>query len=154
MCSSRRERSDVEHVDTNIWCLRGADVNPAAVEALRRANALRPREKRVRDFGWTSEGKLWIATVVPASTQTFVFGAPSGTRSLLARRKFAALSHDGVPFGTLGVTRDGSVYGLSAFQNQSGCDPGDILVIEFDLTESRVALVLGDEELLDRYAPE
>jgi hypothetical protein len=129
-------------------------VNPAAVEALRKANALRPREKRVRDFGWTSEGKLWIATVVPASTQTFVFGAPAGTRSFLAGQKFAAFSHDGVPFGTVGVTQDGSVYGLSTFQSQSGCDPGDILVFEFDLAESRVTLVLGDEELLDRYAPE
>jgi hypothetical protein len=144
----------VEHVDINIWCLRGVDVNPAAVEALRRANALRPRERRVRDFGWTPDGKLWIATVVPESTQTFVFGAPAGTRAFLAGQKFAAFSHDGVPFGTLGVTQDGSVYGLSTFQNQSDCDPGDILVFEFDLAESKATLVLGDEELLDRYASE
>jgi hypothetical protein len=144
----------VEHVDVNIWCLRGADVNPAAVEALRRANALRPREKRVRDFGWTPDGKLWIATVVPPSTQTFVFSAPAGTRSFLAGRKFAAVSHDAVPYGTLGVTDDGMVYGLSTFQSQSDCDPGDILVFEFDLAESKATLILGDEELLDRYASE
>jgi len=144
----------IEHLDTNIWTLRGADINPAAVEAIRRANALRPRERRVRDFGWTKDGYLWIATVVPPVIQTFVFGCPPGSRPYIARRKFAAVMRDGTPCGTIGVTEDGMVYGFGIFQQISGCEPGDILVVEFNLSDTKATLVLGDEELLDLYGSE
>lgn len=144
----------VEHVDTNIWTLRGADVNPAAIEALRHANALRPRERRVRDFGWTAEGNLWIAAIVPPITQPFVFGSPPGSRAYLAGNKFSATIVDGTPCGTLGVTEDGTVYGFSTFQQVSGCDPGDVLVVEFNLSDRTAKLVLGSEELLDLYGAE
>jgi hypothetical protein len=143
-----------EHIDTNIWTLRGADINPAAVEALRRANALRPRERRVRDFGWTPEGALWVAAVVPPVVQTFVFGAPPGSRAYLAGQKFPAFMHDGIPCGTIGITEDGTVYGFSSFQQISGCEPGDIMVVEFNLSDRKATLVLGDEELLDLYGSE
>lgn len=144
----------VEHVDVNIWTLRGADVNPAAVEALRQANALRPREKRVRDFGWTADGNLWIAAVVPPITQPFVFGCPPGSRPYVAGQRFSALMRDGTPCGAVGVTEDGTVYGFSTFQQLSGCDPGDIVVVEFNLGDRNATLVLGNEELLDRYGAE
>jgi hypothetical protein len=143
-----------EHVDTNIWTLRGADINPAAVEALRRANALRPRERRVRDFGWTPGGNLWVAAVIPPLVQTFVFGSPPGARSYVAGQKFAAFMHDGIPCGTIGITEDGTVYGFGTFQQISSCEPGDILVVEFNLSDRKATLILGDEELLDLYGSE
>lgn len=144
----------VEHVDTNIWTLRGADINPAAVEALRRANALRPRERRVRNFGWTPSGELWIAAVIPPATQTFVFGCPPGARSYIAGQKFGAVLPDGTPCGTIGVTDEGTVYGFGTLQQISGCESGDILVVEFSLSAGKTTLILGDEELLDRYGCE
>jgi hypothetical protein len=144
----------LEHIDTNIWTLRGSDVNPSAIEALRQANALRPRETRVRDFGWTANGNLWVAAVVPPITQPFVFNCPPGSRSYLAGHKFRAVMQDGMPCGTLGVTDDGTVYGFNAFQQLSNCDPGDIAVVEFSLSESHATLVVGNEELIDLYAPE
>jgi hypothetical protein len=144
----------VEHIDTNIWTLRGSDVNPAAVEALRRSNALRPKEKRVRDFGWTADGSLWIAAVVPPITQPFVFGCPPGSRAFLAGQSFHAALRDSTPCGNVRITEDGMAYGLGTFQQVSGCDPGDIVVVEFNLSDRQATLILGDEELLDRYTAE
>ncbi len=141
----------VEHVDTNIWALRGADVNPAAVEALRKANALRPKEVRIRNYGWTADGRLWIAAVVPPATQAAVIGCPAGSREYLAGRKFVAAMPDGTPCGTLGVTKDGVAYGFATFQRLSGCDPGDVVVVEFNLEASTATLILGNDELLDTY---
>ena len=141
----------VEHIDTNIWTLRGADINPAAVEALRQANALRPKERRVRDFGWTADGRLWVAAVVPPMTQPFVFGCPQGTGDYLSGQVFSAVMRDSTPCGNIRVTTEGMVHGFNMFQQISGCDAGDIVVIEFDLTDQTATLMLGDEELLDRY---
>ena len=45
-----------------MWALRGVQVDPAAVEAVRQANAMRPRERRTLDFGWSPAGGLWMAT--------------------------------------------------------------------------------------------
>ncbi len=142
----------LEHIDTNIWTLRGSDVNPAAVEAVRQANALRPKEKRVREFGWTRNGCLWIAAVIPPITQPFVFGCPQGTRAYLAGQVFAGVMRDSTPCGKIRVTEEGNVHGFSVFQQISGCESGDIVVIEFNLTDQKATLLLGDEEFLDRYS--
>jgi hypothetical protein len=48
----------IVHLGTDIWSLRGVRVDPAAVEAVRSANVLRPREKRVLDHGWAVDGRL------------------------------------------------------------------------------------------------
>lgn len=144
----------LEHIDTNIWTLRGSDVNPAAIEALREANAMRPRERRIRDFGWTADGNLWVAAVVPPITQPFVFNCPPGCRRYLAGHKFPASLRDGTSCGRLGVTDDGSVYGFSTFRQLSNCDPGDIVIAEFNLGDSRATLILGNDELIDLYCPE
>src|SRR5439155_21479337 len=42
----------LEHLGTDIWSLRGIHVSPVAVDALRQANAARPRERVVEDYGW------------------------------------------------------------------------------------------------------
>src|SRR5262245_17117193 len=57
----------VLHLGTDVWCLRGVHVDPAAVEAVREANALRQKEKRVLDHGWAPDGQLWLAARIPAA---------------------------------------------------------------------------------------
>ena len=42
----------VEHPGTGLWTLRAVHVDPAAVEAVRAENALRPRQKKIVDYGW------------------------------------------------------------------------------------------------------
>lgn len=140
----------LSHVDLNIWTLRGVDVNPAAIEALRTANALRPREKRLQDYGWTTDGKIWIATRIPELYESYVCGCPGSVLKFLQGRKFKAFGEDGLEYGTIGFTEDhSSSYGYNPFLQRVGAERGDILISEFDLTDETVILRIGDLELLD-----
>ena len=140
----------LSHVDLNIWALRGVDVNPAAVEALRVANALRPREKRLQDYGWTTDGKIWIATRIPELYENFVYGCPGSVLRFLKGRRFNAFGDDGLAYGTIAFSEShGTSYGYNPFLRRVGAEQGDILISEFDLNAENVTLRIGDFELLD-----
>ena len=140
----------LSHVDLNIWTLRGVDVNPAAVEALRAANALRPREKRLQDYGWTTDGRIWIATRIPELYESYVCGCPGAVVRFLQGRRFRALGEDGLEYGTIGFSESPSTsYGYNPFLHRVGAEQGDILISEFDLNADIVTLKIGDFELLD-----
>jgi hypothetical protein len=142
------------HLGTDIWSLRGVRVDPAAVEAVRAANALREREKRVLDHGWTPEGLLWVAARLPAAHgDNLVFGIPGAIRNYLAGRQFSVTDEDGIPHGTVRVNDEGTSYGFGSFLRQRGADEGDILVAEFDLSGGAVLMRLGDDELLEEMSP-
>jgi len=139
----------VDHVETNIWTLRGVSVEPVAISAVREMNAQKPRQKRVRDFGWTAGGNIWISVITPEYAPMSVFGVPGGVKKILASQKFRAVSANGKEFGTVGITDDGTAYGYQPFLKQSGADEGDMFILEFDLESESVILRLGDESLLD-----
>lgn len=140
----------LDHVDTNIWTLRGVVVDPASIAVVRDLNAQKPRHKRVRDFGWTSDGNVWISVVTPAYTYMSVFGVPGAIKKFLAGQKFRALSHGGKDVGNVGITDAGTAYGYQPFLKQFGADEGDTFLLEFDLEKEIVILRLGDESLLDQ----
>jgi hypothetical protein len=143
------------HLGTDLWSLRGIRVDPAAVEALREANALRPREKRILDHGWTPDGNLWLATRIPgAHIPNVVVGIPSAIRSYLIGRQFDARDEDDVSHGTIRINDEGASYGFSPFLRQRGADEGDILITEFDLSSGNALLRLGDDEILEEMSPE
>jgi hypothetical protein len=124
------------HLGTDIWSLRGVHVDPAAVEAVRNSNALRQKERRVLDHGWTSSGQLWVATRLPSAHSKFTFGIPGPIRRFLAGRQFAASDDHGVGHGQIRINDEGTSYGFGAFVRQRGGDEGDILIAEFDLETS------------------
>ncbi len=143
------------HLGTDVWSLRGVRVDPAAVEAVRSANALRQKEKRVLDHGWTGDGQLWVATRLPAQhSGSFGFGIPVAIKRYLAGRQFAATDDDGILHGTVRINEEGISHGFAPFLRQRGADEGDILVTEFDLQRGAALLRLGNDELLDEISPE
>jgi hypothetical protein len=143
------------HIGTDIWSLRGVRVDPAAIEAVRAANALREREKRVLDHGWTPQGQLWVAARLPTTSGgTFVLGIPGAIRNYLAGRQFTVADEDGISHGTVRIGDEGMSHGLGPFLRQRGADEGDILVAEFDLGTGAAVMRLGDDELLDELSPE
>ena len=144
----------IVHLGTDIWTLRGVRVDPAAVEALLQANALRQKERRVLDHGWTADGQLWVATRLPTVSGSFAFGMPGAIKRYLAGRKFAAKDDDAVEHGSVRINDEGSSYGFGPFLRQRGADEGDILIAEFDLSGGTALLRLGDDELLDEISPE
>lgn len=141
----------IEHMGVDLWKLRGVNVDPAAVEAVRQQNNLRRREQRLLDYGWTAEGKLWIAWRLPEVRSNLVFGVPGAIRRYLSDRKFAAtasslereLSH-------ISINESGSAYGWSPILRHIGADSGDIALVEFDLTKSVVKVCLADEAILEK----
>jgi hypothetical protein len=143
------------HVSTDIWTLRGLQVDPAAVEALRASNAEQPRGKRVLDYGWTPGGRLWVGVRLPdlRSVASFSFLMPSAMRRLVADGEFSAFSESGLPSGRIRVTEDGQSWGYGRFLARSGADEGDILIVEFDLGERTALLRLGDDEDLEKLNP-
>lgn len=139
----------LEHLGTDIWALRGIEVHPAAVDALRQANAARPRERVVEDYGWSRDGVLWVAASLPKRQSSLVIGIPSSIRHYVADRRFEAQGEDGSTAGTIAVNDDGTSWGYGPFLARRGADEGDILVIEFDLTTEEVTLKLGGLRLLE-----
>lgn len=140
----------LEHIGIGLWQLRGVRVDPAAVEAVREQNALRPRETRMQDFGWFPDGKLWVAWALPQLTGSPVFGIPSAIRRYLAGRSFSAKSKEAErAVGKIAVTDDGASYGYAPFLRYAGADKGDVLCAEFDLLSSDVRLSINDDRVLE-----
>jgi hypothetical protein len=131
--------------------LRGIKVDPAAVEALRQANAATPREKRVIDHGWTGSGDLWLAARLPEIPSGFVLGIPSAIRRFIAGREFPATDELGLNAGIVRINADGTVsYGYGQFLTRYGADQDDLLLITFRLTEEKAILrLISDEEFED-----
>ena len=145
----------IVHLGTDIWSLRGVRIDPAAVEALRAANALRQKEKRVLDHGWTADGQLWMAARLPAAhVGNPVLGIPGPIKRYLAGRQFTVSDDDGIPHGAVRVNNEGTSYGFGPFLRQRGGDEGDILIAEFDLQKSTALLRLGNDEVLEEMSPE
>ena len=141
----------IAHIGTDLWSLRGIKVDAASVEALRQANAARPREKRVIDHGWTETGDLWFASRLPEVQSSLVLSVPSAVRRFVEGRQFPATDDSGLRAGTVRVSSEGTTsYGYSPFLSRCGADQDDILLVVFRLTEGTAALrLISDEELED-----
>ena len=143
------------HLGTDVWSLRGVRVDPAAVEAVQKANAVRQKEKRVLDHSWTPGGQLWLAARIPPAhdAANLVVNVPGAIRHYLSGRQFDATDEDGVSHGLVRLmTR--SVLWFWPLPTAAGADAGDILIAEFDLAKNVALLRLGDDELLDEMSPE
>jgi len=140
----------LEHIGIDLWQLRGVRVDPAAVEAVREQNALRPRETRMQDFGWSSDGKLWAAWTLPAFTGSLVLGIPGAIKRYLSNQSFAARPKDvDRDVGRISINDAGISYGYQPFHRYIGADEGDLLLAEFDLAKSQVVLSINDDRMLE-----
>jgi hypothetical protein len=139
----------LDHLGTDLWALRGAPVDSAAVEALRSMNAERPREQRLLDWGWSAEGSLWVAARVPEDGKGGgVLGIPSAVRRYVQGRTFLATAEDGTDAGRVSVNEGGSSWGYGPFLRRMGADSGDVLRVDFFLEGETAVLKLGDADLL------
>jgi hypothetical protein len=140
----------LEHVDVNIWKLRGIKVDPTSVEAMRIANHLRPKQRRVLQFGWGKNGALWLAARVPKLAGSMIIGCPGPIRRFLDGQQFACKSKEGnQDCGTITINDRGTSYGYGQFMRRYGVDENDVFLAEFDLNEQTVTLSVVDDEILD-----
>jgi len=146
--------SILDHVDLDVWKLRGVKVDPASVEAVRQFNRARPRQKRVLGHGWTPDGKLWLAARVPRlEREHLVIGCPAAILRFLAGQTFSCQAKGSPqPCGSISVNEQGTSHGYGVFIRRMGIDENDIFLAEFDVAAKTVVLSVGDEELLDEEA--
>lgn len=134
----------------DIWHLRGARINSAAIEALRNENDLRPREKRLLDYGWSPNGRIRIAVRIPFLTGSMVVGIPGPMRRFLDNHEFLGIAEqDGRRCGRIAINDSGSSYGYAKFIRQYGVDENDILIVEFDLITSNAFLSVSDDSAMN-----
>jgi hypothetical protein len=138
----------LDHPATNVWCLRGADIDPVALEALRAAVATRTRRRRAIAHGWDEDGRLWL-TVTVANVNSAVVGIPIAISRYVAGRRFAAITEEETAAGTIVVDEGGASWGYGPFLRRRGAEAGDPLTMRFDLTSEQVTLTLGDEGVLE-----
>ncbi len=143
--------SIVEHLGTDLWKLRGAEVDPAAVEAVCSANRLRTRKKRVLGYDWTEDGKLRLAFRISGrAADTAVFGCPSVIQRFLAHSDFECqVKGTRQTCGNLSMDERGTIYGCKTYIQRYGLDENDVLLAEFDINSHVVLLSIGDDELFD-----
>ena len=140
----------LEHLGLDLWKLRGVLVDPVSVEAVRSQNQLRPRETRLLDQGWTSEGKLWIAWRLPSTSGQMVLGVPGAINRFLNSRSFRLVEKEsGKEFGNVSITEGGTSYGYGQYLRYIGADEGDTMLAEFDFATQDVEISLADSELLE-----
>jgi hypothetical protein len=143
----------IEHVGTGLWTLCGTSVDPTIVESFRKANALRPRERRVIDHGWLPTGELWVAVRLPALS-SFVFPVPADIGRLLTGRDFAASDSEGVQRGLIRVQDGSRLSGVLPLLRRAGADVDDIALVRFDLAQSRAAVSVVDDDALEELSPQ
>jgi hypothetical protein len=137
----------IEHVDVNIWTLRGLVVDPTQVEAIRVANALKPTEKRVTSFGWTEEGHISIKVRVPEiPPPSFVFLAPAGVNRFVCAKEYNIINPQEVQDRSIKVLEAGNVLGSGEILRRLGADEGDVANFIFDYVNKTVAVDIDSEE--------
>lgn len=140
--------SVLEHIGTGLWKLRGTEVSPEAVEAVRIANSLRPKERRVLGHEWTKDGKLLLAfRVSDRAGDSSVFGCPAPVRRFLDGNEYECqVVASASSCGKLGVTDQGLIYGCKTFIQRYGLDSNDVILAEFDINQNIVQLSIGYED--------
>jgi hypothetical protein len=129
-----------------VFGLIGADIAPGVVESL---VPKRQRGKVLSDYGWNN-GRVWLMYRLSAATVlTGVVSVPAAMRKFISG-EFALKTLDRAGMGTL-VAKDSSAWGLSPFFSRRGGEPGDYLLIDFNLGKREAALCVGSRDLVEDY---
>ncbi len=139
----------LERAGIGVWKIRGVTVDPSAVEAVQQRARDLPRNRRVINYGWTVDGKIWIAVKAPHPPMSMVVGIPPSLKDYIGDRSFRATLGDGSSCGTLTSKEQGTLYGFYTFARAAGLDEGDVVRMTFDLLTSTVTLDIVDEEALE-----
>jgi hypothetical protein len=121
-----------------VYGLRGAVFSP---DDLARASVCRARG--YYEHGWTENAEPWVAIKLPASAlSNGIIQIPASFRQQVSGR-YALLTEDGLMIGQL-VVSDHATWGLGPLFRRRGGEPGDILLLTFDLQRRQVLARLGD----------
>jgi hypothetical protein len=125
-----------------VYGLRGAISSPGELEQLSIH-----RQSRYADHGWTENAQPWAAVELPPSAlANGIVQLPASFRQQMKGR-YLLKTEDGLTVGTL-VVSDQATWGLGPLFRRRGGEPGDILLLTFDLRQREVTARLGDLTVL------
>jgi hypothetical protein len=137
----------ITKIAIGIYALRGSKISPLVVEALRSVHTTR---KGVSDYGWTDDGKIWIALEISeAMLLTGVFGIPAAMKEFI-QGNFALKTADGASIGSIRL-KESSGWNLRHFFKRRGGEPGDYLVLVFNFKDRVVNIHVGDAGIMDDF---
>jgi len=146
----------IQRYSRGIYGLRGANVSAAKIEELRK-RVEAETQTRIRafaqnrvllDFGRTNEGHIWIGYRLSASTVSSGVVTTPGSIQKYVDGEFPFFSADKINMGTL-KSSNGSTWGLGSFFRRRGAEPGDYMLLTYDLNRKSVSVELGDEGILE-----
>jgi hypothetical protein len=137
--------SIISRYAAGVYGLRGADISPSDVEALKWA---RQSTKVLKDYGWTADGQIWILyRLSEGQIKSGVISVP-GSLKRFVKGRFELKAADGATIGTL-VCKDNSAWGLGPFFRRRGGEPGDYMLLTVNLSQRAATIEIGDESLAD-----
>jgi hypothetical protein len=123
-----------------VYGLRGAHVVPGDVQ-----RCIPPTMSRLHDHGWTANAMLWLAVELsPAALSSGVIGVPAEIQRFVAG-KYLLRTQDGSEVGKLAISGY-SGWGLGPLFRKRGGEPGDVLVLTFDLQRHEAIGRIGTKE--------
>jgi len=132
----------VARFSPSIYGLRGAIFSPSDLERL----SVR-RQDRYSDHGWTENAQPWAAVELsPSAITSGVVQLPTNFRQQM-RGRYVLKTEDGLAVGQL-VVSDQATWGLGPLFRRRGGEPGDILLLTFDLRQREVTARFGDLTVL------
>jgi hypothetical protein len=129
---------------TNLYGLVGTDIPPGYIDSLQE---LYPRRKGrvLLDYGW-HKGKIWLGYKLSRSMiHSGCFSVPTNMRRLVSG-KFSVEPDGDRRVAELAVSDSGG-WGLSKFFLRRGGEPGDYLVLIFDLDNRNATALMGNSNL-------
>jgi hypothetical protein len=139
----------LKHAGLDMHQINGSSINAGDLLAYKETKANSKGRKRVLLADW-HQGFIRIACLLPEFVTTMVVGAPSSVKPSLINKKFEVFDDDGETFANIAVNEQGTIYGMGAFCKAKKSKENDILLMSFDLLESKAILNIIDySEYLD-----
>jgi hypothetical protein len=132
-----------EKFASGIYGLRGASIGPSDIEAL--GGQVKSQSRVLKSSLWTTNGDLELQFELSNSMlATGVFSVPASLQKFLIG-EFMLKGYDGQHYGQV-ASKDGRGWGLRPLFRRVGGEPGDKLVLTYNLKTREVIFSIGETE--------
>ncbi len=133
-----------------VYGIRGLKIMPGKIEDLKKDH--KPK-KVLKDYGWTEDGKIWIAYEISDSILRMGNVSIPTSMKPYIEDNYSLKTADNVLIGELRI-KESTGWGLKDFFNRRGGEVGDFLVIELNNKKNEGKVYLGNYELMDQFRPD
>ena len=141
----------ISQLGRSVYGLLGTKVNRKTIESLAASRASAISARVLWGFGQSGDGRPYLAyQLSKAAISGGVITVPSAMKEKLGG-KFSLYVSDGSHVGTL-VSKNGCAWGLGPVLRGHNAEPGDYLLIHFNVRDRKAQVRIGDEHVLESVA--